>query len=129
MDGNAELLVSSTISTDSESIFRLYLSKLAEATVDPVWLANELSSEGLLNAQTRNDLITTTGVSAHNKAIQLWSQIETIVKFHENPRRALLTVCNVMKQRAELAPLAKTIISQLMPHGKNLLCYNLISNL
>ena len=94
MDGNAELLVMlllSMFSTDSEltSLIRLYLSKLAEATVDPVWLANELSSEGLLNAQTRNDLITTTGVSAHNKAIQLWSQMETIVKVQENPRQAL----------------------------------------
>ena len=108
----------------AESIIRLYLSKLAEATLDPVWLASELSSEGLLDTQTRNDLQSTDGVSAYNKAVQLWNRIETIIKFHENPRRALFTVCNVMKQRVELAPLAQAMrpheALQLRPHdGKN----------
>ena len=102
---------------DSESIIRSYSSKLAEATVDPVWLANELSSEGLLDTQTRNDLQSIDGVSAYDKAVQLWNRIRVIVKFQENPRQALLTVCNVMKQRAELAPLAQAMTLQLKPHG------------
>ena len=109
---------------DPESIICSHSSKLADATLDPVWLASELCSKGLLDTRTRNDLITTTGVSAHNKAVQLWSQIETIVKVQENPRQALLTVCNVMKKRAELAPLAQAMTSQLIPQGKNIPMHN-----
>ena len=101
---------------DPVSIIRSYSSKLAEATLDPVWLANELCSEGLLDTQTRNDLTSTVGVSAYNKAVELWSRIEVIVKIHENPDQALLTVCNVMKQRTELAPLAQAMSSLLKPH-------------
>ena len=103
-----------------DQVIRLYTSKLAEATLDPVWLANELCSEGLLDTQTRNDLSSTGGVSAYNKAVELWSRIEVIVKFHENPDQALLTVCNVMKQRTELAPLAQTMLPRLREQGINL---------
>ena len=109
----------------AESVIRLYLSKLAEATLDPVWLANELSSEGLLNTQARVDLLSIDGVSAYDKAVKLWNRIEVIIKVHENPRQALLTVCNVMKQRAELASLAQAMTLQLMPHGKNLSYHHL----
>ena len=105
---------------DPVSIIRSYSSKLAEATLDPVWLANELCSEGLLDTQTRDDLSSTGGVSAYNKAVQLWRRIEVIVKFHENPDQALLTVCNVMKQRTELAPLAQAMSSLLKPHEEEL---------
>ena len=85
-----------------------------------MWLANELCSEGLLDTQTRNDLSSTGGVSAYNKAVELWRRIEVIVKIHENPDQALLTVCNVMKQRTELAPLAQAMSSLLKPHEEEL---------
>ena len=105
---------------DPETVIRLYSSKLADATQSlVVWLANELCSEGLLDTQTRDDLLSIDGISSYNKAVQLWSQIRVIVRVQENPRRALLTVCNVMKQRAELKSLAQAMILQLMPHGKN----------
>ena len=64
-------------------------------------------------------MISIDGISSYNKAVQLWSQIRVIVRVQENPRRALLTVCNVMKQRAELKSLAQAMILQLMSHGKN----------
>ena len=102
-----------------DQVIRLYTSKLAEATLDPVWLANELCSEGLLDTQTRNDLSSTGGVSAYDKAVELWSRIEVIVKFQENPDQALLTVCNVMKQRTELAPLAQAMMPRLREQGIN----------
>ena len=102
-----------------DQVIRLYSSKLAEATLDPVWLANELCGEGLLDTLTRDDLLTTVGVSAFNKALQLWRRIEVIVKFHENPDQALLTVCNVMKQRTELAPLAQAMMPRLRVQGIN----------
>ena len=82
-------LTATELDGDSESIIRSYSSKLAEATVDPVWLANELSSEGLLDTQTRNDLQSIDGVSAYDKAVQLWNRMEShSVKFQENPRQA-----------------------------------------
>ena len=101
------------------NILRIYSTKLADATERLVpWLASELCSEGLLDTRAKDDLLSTNGVPAHEKALQLWSRIEIIVKFHENPDQALLTVCNVMKQQTELAPLAQAMSSQLRPHGK-----------
>ena len=103
-----------------DQVIRLYSSKLAEATtLDPVWLASELCSEGLLDTQARDDLLSTGGVSGYNKALQLWRRIEVIVKFHENQYQALLTVCNVMKQRTELAPLAQAMMPRLREQGIN----------
>ena len=43
-----------------------------------------------------------------------------IVKFHKNPDQALLTVCNVMKQRTELAPLAQAMMPRLRVQSINL---------
>ena len=99
-----------------DQVIRSYSSKLAEATQDPVWLANELCSEGLIGTLTRDGLLSTGGESAYDKAFQLWRRIEVIVKFHENPDQALLTVCNVMKQQTELAPLAQAMMPPWMSH-------------
>ena len=101
------------------SLLRLFSAKLAEATVDPVWLADQLCSEGIVDRQIKRDLLTTSGMSDDEKSIKLWSQISTAVKLHPDPKQVLLNVCYVMKQRTELKQLAESLIMQLKPDGEH----------
>ena len=94
-------------------IIRLYSAELVQATVDPVQLANTLYREGIIDHHTTSQLLI-----SNNKAVKLWTQIENHIQFHKNPRQALLNVCNIMKQHAELESLANMMVSELMPNGE-----------
>ena len=102
---------------DPASVLRLNFATLVEATPHPVWLANQLFGEGILDYQIQNEL-ETTDKSSFDKATRLWSAVMTAVKHQRNPTQTLLTVCRVIKQRRELAPLADSMISQLKPQGE-----------
>ena len=109
--------------TDPVSLLRLYSAQLAEATLDPVWLADQLCSEGIIDMQIQRDLSTTSGMSVDEKSIQLWRRIATAIKFHPDPKQVLLNVCYIMKQRTELRHLAASLISQLKPDsGEHITC-------
>ena len=102
---------------DPVSVLLLYSAKLAGATIDPLWLADQLFGEGILGHQIKHEL-ETTEKPAFEKATRLWGEVATAVEHSENPTQTLLTVCHVMKQRRELVSLAKSIISQVRPQGK-----------
>ena len=102
---------------DPASVLRLYSAKLAEATIDPLWLADQLFSEGILGHHIKHEL-ETTEKPAFEKATKLWGEVMTAVEHSGNPTQTLLTVCHVMKQRRELVSLAKSMISQVGPQGK-----------
>ena len=97
----------------------MHLAQLAEATVDPVWLADQLCSEGIVDRQIKRDLLTTSGMSDDEKSIRLWSRISTAVKLHPDPKQVLLNVCYIMKQHTELKQLAASLIRQLKPDGEH----------
>ena len=101
------------------SLLRVHLAQLAEATVDPVWLADQLCSEGIVDRQIKRDLLTTSGMSDDEKSIRLWSRISTAVKLHPDPKQVLLNVCYIMRQRTELKQLAASLIRQLKPDGEH----------
>ena len=101
------------------SLLQVHLAQLAEATVDPVWLADQLCSEGIVDRQIKRDLLTTSGMSDDEKSIRLWSRISTAVKLHSDPKQVLLNVCYIMKQRTELKQLAASMIRQLKPDGEH----------
>ena len=105
---------------DPESILQVHLAQLAEATVDPVWLADQLCSEGIVDRQIKRELLTTSGVSDDEKSIRLWSRISTAVNSHPDPKQVLLNVCYIMRQRTELKQLAASMIMQLKPDGVSL---------
>ena len=104
---------------DPVSLLRLLSAQLAEATLDPVWLADQLCNEGIIDRQIKHDLLTTTALSDDEKSIQLWRRIESAVNSHPDPKQALLNVCYIMKQRTELKQLAASLIRQLKPDGKH----------
>ena len=109
----------SSQSTEPASILQVNFGTLAEATTEPLWLADQFYSEGILDYYTKNELETTDKPS-YDKATRLWAAVMTAVKHHENPKQTLHTVCHVMKQRRELAELADSMISQLgHPEGTN----------
>ena len=103
--------------TDPASVFRLYSPMLADATKDPLWLANQLFGEGILDYHIKDELETTDKPS-YEKATRLWGAVMIVVKHDGNPTQTLLTVCHVMKQCQELARLADSMISQLGPQGE-----------
>ena len=53
-------------------------------------LASVMCSEGVIDSHAKDDLLTTGGQSAYNKSLLLWNRIEKYIKFHKNPRQALI---------------------------------------
>ena len=99
------------------SILHLNFALLAEATTDPLWLADQLFSEGILSYQIKVDL--ETNMSSYDKTSKLWTAVMTAVKHQRNSTQTLLTVCHVMKQRLEQTRLADRMISQLGVQSEN----------
>ena len=103
---------------DPADVLRSNFANLAEVTTDPLWLANQLFSGGILSNHIRNEL-ETSSMPTYNKATKLWSETLTVVKHEGNPTQTLLKVCHVMKKRQELAHVAKSMIAQLGLNGEN----------
>ena len=101
-------------------LLQSYSARLAEATVDPIWLADKLCSKGIIDRQTKDEILST-NASANEKAIKLWNRISIAVKYQASPTKALLQVCQVLKERVPLDSLAARMTLQLTPtsQGEN----------
>ena len=100
---------------DPEEVLRLNFARLVDATTtDPLWLANQFFSEGILSYQIKNEL-ETTNISSYEKASKLWN---AIMRHQGSLTHNLFTVCHVMKQRQELSHLANDMINQLGLQGE-----------
>ena len=102
-----------------ESLLQSYSARLAEATVDPIWLADNLCSKGIIDRPTKDEILST-NVSTNEKAIKLWNRVSIAVKYQADPTKALLQVCEVLRERVPLNLLANRMILQLTPQGKRI---------
>lgn len=118
----ALLCIMFSLVAQRNKILFLYLSHTqqscpSEATVDPLWLADKLCSKGIIDRQTKDEILST-NASTNEKAIKLWNRISIAVKYQADPKKTLLQVCEVRKERVPLDSQADSMTLQLTPRSQ-----------